>query len=385
MGNVRGWLWRGARVALFMAVAASAVYWIRFRPSPVVAHTLERGQIVAEVMGTGTLEARVETTISPKISGRIKEVIADQGDRVAAGDLLVQLDDDELRQQVGIAEANLEAATAAIERLKSDKDRAAAIFEQAQRSNERAQKLLGQNAASRDAADKANEALAIATADVARAEAAIREGQNELVAAERSLEYQRARLQDTRIVAPYDGLVVQRQRESGNVVVPGSSVLTLVSTKELWIRAWVDETEMARLDPGQPARVVFRSEVEKSYPGEVARLGKEADRETREFVVDVRVLELPRQWAVGQRAEAFIEIARKSDAVVMPAGFLSVRDGEEGVFVQEKGRAGWRAVKTGLRSREEVELREGVKAGETVVRPKEGGSALRDGQGVRIP
>lgn len=81
-------------------------------------------------------------------------------------------------------------------------------------------------------------------------------------------------------MAPFDGLIVARQREAGDVVVPGSSILTLISTDLLWIRAWVDETEMSRLAESQSARVVFRSEPERAYPGRVLRLGREADRES---------------------------------------------------------------------------------------------------------
>lgn len=93
--------------------------------------------------------------------------------------------------------------------------------------------------------------------------------------------------------SPYDGLITRRDRDPGGIVVPGASILQLVATNEIWVSAWVDETAMAGLKTGQPARVAFRSEPAKSYAGKVARLGREADREMREFVVDVRVKELP--------------------------------------------------------------------------------------------
>ncbi len=103
---------------------------------------------------------------------------------------------------------------------------------------------------------KAIESLAVAETGVSRAEAAIAEGQKELVAAEKTLEYHRARLHDTMVLASFDGLVVKRSREPGDVLVPGSSVLTLISTDEVWISAWIDETKMARLQTDQSARVV---------------------------------------------------------------------------------------------------------------------------------
>ena len=92
---------------IFAALAGLAVYKFKFAPAPVVAHTVVRGEIVAEVMGTGTLEARVKTTISARIQERLAEVLVDQGDTVKSGQLLARLDDAESRQQVAIAEATL--------------------------------------------------------------------------------------------------------------------------------------------------------------------------------------------------------------------------------------------------------------------------------------
>lgn len=383
--SIRHWLWRAVKLATVVSVAGGIVYWLNLAPIAIDEYKVGRGPIVAEVLGTGTLEARVQATISPKISGRIGEVLIDQGERVSAGELLVRLDDEELTQQVAIAQANVEAAAAAIGRLKTDKDRATAVFTQAQKSHERIQRLVTQNAVSQEEADKATEALAVAVAGVSRAEVAITEGQKELVAAEKTLEYHRARLQDTMILAPFDGLIVKRNREPGDVVVPGSSILTLISTQELWISAWVDETEMARLKEGQSARVVFRSEPTKSYPGTVVRLGREADRETREFVVDVRVLELPENWAVGQRAEALIKVAHHDDVIVLPAKLVVIRDGEAGVFLNVNGMATWRAVTPGLRSRESLEVQEGLQVGDVVVSPRVQRISLTDGQRVVTP
>jgi HlyD family secretion protein len=100
------------------------------------------GELVAEVMGTGTLEARVKSTVSPKIAGRIEQLVADQGDLVQAGQLLFTLDDAELKQQVEIARANIASAEAALERLQADRAQMAAILEQAQNNHERVQKLV---------------------------------------------------------------------------------------------------------------------------------------------------------------------------------------------------------------------------------------------------
>ena len=379
------WMWRGLKLTLVVALIGYGVYVARFSPLRVAGHPVGRGEIVAEVMGTGTLEARVRTTISPKISGRIGQILADEGDRIRKGDVLVRLDDAELVQQVEIAQATLAASQAAVERLKSDRERAVAVAGQAKREYQRIQRLINQSAITESELDKAVESVAVADAGLARADAAIVEGQQQVLAAEKTLAYHRARLADTEIAAPFDGLIVRRQRDPGDVVVPGSPILQLVSLEQLWISAWIDETQMARLDVGQPARVVFRSEPERSYPGEVSRLGKEADRETREFIVDVHVLELPKNWAVGQRAEVYVETARKSDVVLLPAAHVRWNADTSGVYVQQQERAAWRPLQLGLRSRDAIEVVGGLQAGDTVVVPQDPRARLTDGKRIAAP
>jgi HlyD family secretion protein len=373
------------KVVVLASVIGGIVYWVRFAPVPVSRDGVARGSIIAEVMGTGTLEARVKATISPKISGRIGNVLVDQGDRVRADKLLVRLDDAEWRQQVALAAANRDTAQAAIHRLETDQRQARAILEQAGKTYSRAQSLFASRAGSREAVDRATEALAVAEAGLSRAQAAITEGQKEWIAAEKALDYQRARLADTEITAPFDGLIVRRHRDSGDVVVPGSSILTLISTDELWITAWIDETEMSKLQEGQKARVVFRSEPDQSYPGTVARLGREADRETREFVVDVHVLTRPENWAVGQRAEVFIETDRNDNALLLPTQYLARREQETGVFVDIDGTANWRSITIGIRGRARVEVVDGLTSDDVVVRPMDPPATLTAGRRVVTP
>ena len=384
-GWVLGWIWKFGRWLVLAIIVGGFVYQMRFAPVTVQGISPTRQTIRSEVMGTGTLEARVSTTISPKIAGRIGEVLVDQGDNVQQGQLLVRLDDEELQQLVEIAGANVEAANAALQRLMADKNRAIAVFEQSKRNHDRVQSLKEKNATTQEDVDRAVESLAVATADTTRAEAAITEGQKGLLAAEKTLEYHRARLADTIIKAPFGGLVVERQREAGDIAVPGSAILTLISTDVLWIRAWVDETEMSKLTVDQPARIVFRSQPERDFAGKVVRLAKQADRETREFVVDVQVSELPENWAVGQRAEVFIETDRQDEVLTLPLMTLNRRDEHDGVFVAEEGTARWRAVSLGVRGREVVEVREGLSESEIVLLVPAGQPILTEGRRVQIP
>lgn len=165
-------------------------------------------------------------------------------------------------------------------------------------------------------------------------------------------------------------------------MVPGGAVLQVISTRELWISAWVDETAMSALAAGQPARVIFRSEPEKSYVGEVARLGRQVDPETREFLVDVQVKELPANWAIGQRADVHVTTGEKAVATAVELRALHYRQGQPGVFVAEGGRARWRPVTLGARGRDRVEVARGLTPGNRIAVPRDPKRALTDG--IRI-
>ncbi len=347
-------------------VVGFVIFRLKFSPTPVTVHTVVTGDVRGEVMGTGTLEARVKTTISPRIQERLAEVLVDQGDAVSAGQLLARLDNGELKRQVEMAEAALASAKATAARVRVDETRAEAVERQAQQDHKRVTDLLRTQVSSASEMDKATEQLHVAESDLLRARAATVEAQQQINTAEKNLDYQQERLGFTRILSPYDGLVTRRDRDAGGVVVPGSSILQIISTNELWISAWVDETAATGLRTGQVARVVFRSTAEKSYSGTVARLGRETDRETREFLVDVRVNELPPNWTIGQRAEVFIETGRKSEALAMPSRFLQWREGKPGVFLATSGKAVWREVTLGLRGRDVVEITQGLSGGEKV-------------------
>jgi HlyD family secretion protein len=256
------------------------------------------------------------------------------------------------------------------------------VLEQARRDHQRATALQTSSVNTPVDVEKAAEKMAIAEADAARATAAIAEALSQVATAEESLRYHETRLADTSILAPFDALVIKRSREAGDVAVPGAEILQIVSADVLWISAWVDESAMSLLKTGQPAHIAFRSEPEKSYAGEVARLGRRVDRETREFVADVQVRDLPAAWAIGQRAEVYIETARRDSALSISLACIQRRDGKTGVFVARDGRAVWQSIQCGLFGRKEAEVLGGLKAGDKVILPLGTGKVLADGQRI---
>jgi HlyD family secretion protein len=355
------------KLAIVAIVAAVVVYRLRYAPVPVDTHVVVLAPITEEVTGTGTLEARVSAIISPKISGLVTQVLADQGDRTTKGQLLATLYDGDLREQLEIAKADLAATKAGVDRAAADIASAEATATQARAAYGRDAQLASKKFVSPEDLEKSQQQREIAEALLKRAHATKVEIDRQVIKGEETQRYYEERLADTTITSPFDGLVVRRTREPGDIAVPGSEILQVISTDEMWVSAWVDETAMASVAVDQPARVVFRSSPEKPYSGTVARMSPLTDRETREFLVDVTVKELPKTWAVGQRAEVYIQTAKKDQALLVPQRAIVWQKGRTGLFVNMAGHAQWQNVTLGLRGTEKVEVTEGLNAGDTVI------------------
>jgi HlyD family secretion protein len=373
------------KISLVLLIALVVVYRLYFTPVPVEHFAVKTGPITEEVMGTGTLEPRVQATISAKISGRVSQVLADQGDRVAKGQVLAVLDDGDLRQQVEVARADEAATKAGVERAAAEVVSAEATALHARSVFARMSSLAKQEVISTQELDDATQQHDVAEAQLSRAQLAKVELERQVIKAEASLQYSQEKLADTQISAPFDGLVIRRDRDPGAIVVPGSSILQVISTEEMWVAAWIDEASMPNLTVGQGSRVVFRSEPGKSYKGTLTRISPLADRETREFLADVLVKELPKTWAVGQRAEVYVQTASKENALVVPQKAIVWQKGKPGLFVSNGGHASWKSVELGLRGADMAEIRSGVAEGETTIWPAGAkDAALTDGRAVRL-
>lgn len=381
--NTKRLLGIGWKAVLIMIIASVVIYHLKFAPLQVESNVAKIGQVISEVMGTGTLEARVKATVSAKISGLLSDVLVDQNDHVNKGQLLATLDDGDLLQQVEMAKAELEAAKASVDRAAADVNSAEATAIHARAYYNRVMPLAKNKVVSEDDLDNALQKRDVAEAQLRRSELSKVETERQSAKAEATLRYYEEKLADTKIFSPFDALVIRRDRDAGAIVVPGSSILQIISTEQMWVSAWVDESVMGQLDIDQPAQVVFRSEPAKFYQGTVARISPLADRETREFLVDVLVKELPIRWAVGQRAEVYIQTASKDNVLLVPSKAVVWQKGKPGLFVSNSDHAKWVDVETGLHGKTSVEILSGLKAGDIVIWSQDIKNTISENRAVR--
>jgi len=283
---------------------------------------------------------------------------------------------------VEMAKAELSVAHAGVEKAVSGINSAEATEKEANASYARISQLAPSGAVSVDALEKSQQQMEVAQAELNRAQTTKIEAEKLVIKAEASLQFAQAQLAYTVVCAPFDGLIVKRNRDPGDIAVPGSMVLEMISLDELWISAWLDETLLNRLEVGQASKIVFRSDPEIELPGKVIRIAPQADRETREVLVDVGIDRLPKLWAIGQRAEVYIETARKENVLVIPQRVVIWRQQQAGVFVIDNGRTYWRKIILGIQGKENAEVAKGLQPDQAVLIP--GSKLPRDGRAVKV-
>jgi HlyD family secretion protein len=321
------------------AVILLALVWFKYhQPIPVVTILVERGRIVKEVFGTGTLESKVVINVSSKIVGKVVAVNVDEGDSVSEGQCLAQLESSDFANAVRVSVMQREQAQAQLEKAIVDSTRQQALF--------------AKQLASQADIDLTNTAYRVALANVNAAEA--------------SIEVAKAKLADTRIISPLSGLVITRNLELGSTIVPGAAILRISGSRP-WVVTQVDERETGGLRLGQHARITFEANPGKEYSGNVVRLSPEVDRVTEEREVDVGLDSLPQEVFLGARANVFIETNRKPDVLKIPLAAIVVQDGKSGVYVVEKGKAHWKSVQFGLKGRDTFEVLDGLKPDEPII------------------
>ena len=264
-----------ASSALAFSLVLAGFLCARFRPTAAVGYSVDRGLVRMEIRGTGTLEGAQEVPVAFRVGGRIQGLAMEEGAIVRAGQILGRLDPSAAERQLEVAQANQALSRTGVTRAQAEVEHTAATQERAQAELERARALFSQGILSRSALDAAVEQAKVATAQMKVYMGAQRQSLDSVRVAQASTAVQRRTVEETLLVAPMDGLLVKRLREPGDVVGAGTPVYTLVSTKKFWLRAWVDETALGFLAPGQESQVEFRSAPGRFHAGRVGPRGQE--------------------------------------------------------------------------------------------------------------
>ena len=354
--------------------------------------TVEKGDIAKSVVATGKIEPLTKVEVKSKASGIVKQVLVDYGDHVKTGQVLVELDKEELAAQVREARANLLAAQAAVKAaqatfernkvdaagpdvpfLKSSMDRARklhddgliseAVLEDAEKAYELA--LNKQMSATRN--------LAVSRADIARSEAQVAQAQAVVDRDEENL-------RNSTIVSPMDGIVLSRDVEVGDAVssilVLGSQatlVMTLGDVSEVYVKGKVDEADISRVYIGQPARITVESLKGKTFEGKVTKIspmGVEKDNVTT-FEVRVSIRNPIGELKANMSANAEIIQEEKHGVLLVPESAV-VYDKDRKTFLEvpdPKAENGRRkiAAKLGISNGVKAELLSGPKEGDKVI------------------
>jgi RND family efflux transporter MFP subunit len=372
--------------AFMVLIAAAAVFFVGRGSSTVVEVATARSAPVAGTAtvlnASGYVEPRRKATVSAKITGKVTEVLVDEGMQVEAGQVLARLDDSDARRYYDAVKAERDVARASIEELEVN-------LADAERTLRRTRELHADGVASIQDLDSANAAV-----DALRAK--LRVAATSLEAAEAQLAVAAQDLENYTVRAPFAGIAVSKDAQPGEMVSPVSAgggftrtgISTIVDMESLEIEVDVNESHIAKIQPGQPAAATLDAYPDWSIPATVRTIIPTADRQKATVKVrlafdalDPRILpDMGVKVAFQEELEAGDEAPAVQSLVPGPA--VRSDGGQNLVYVVDDGTVDRRAVSVGRDTGSDVEIIAGVQPGERVV--VSGLEDLADGQKVRI-
>ena len=354
--------------------------------------TVEHGDLARSVVATGKIEPLAKVEVKSKASGIVEKIFADYGDRVKQGQVLVELDKEQLRARVAEARANLQAAEAAVESAQATYERNVVDAQGPdvpflKSTAERQRKLEVEGLVSMAVAEDAEKSyqlavnkqlsaqrnVAVSRAEVARAKAQVAQMQAALDNAEEDL-------RNSTIVSPMDGLVLSRDVEVGDAVssilILGSqatNIMTLGDVSEVYVKGKVDESDISKVYLGQPARISVESLKDRKFMGKVTKispLGVEKENVTT-FEVRVSIQNPTGELKANMSANAEIILEEKNDVLMVPEAAV-IYDKDRHTFLETPdpgSKTGRRrlSAKLGISNGVKTELIEGLKEGQQVI------------------
>ncbi|MCG2811675.1 MAG: efflux RND transporter periplasmic adaptor subunit [Candidatus Aminicenantes bacterium] len=298
---------------------------------------------------TGTLIAKSHVVVAPKIAGRLNRLLVDIGDAVRSGQLLAVLEDEEYRQQVIQAEADLRVAAANLEEARSS-------LTMADRNLERA-RTLHQTGIQSDA--QLDQVLAQQQAQSARYNVAVAQLANR----EAALESSRVRLSYTQIRTSWDRggpvrFVGERFADEGAMLSVNNPILSIIELQPVTAVINVTDREYFRLKIGQAAVISGSAFPKKAFNGRIVRIAPLLQEASRQARVEVEVENPQRLLKPGMFVNTQIEFARRADVTIVPFNALAKREDQQGIFLVDmaNSRARFLPVQTGIVEGGQVEI-----------------------------
>lgn len=361
--------------------------------------TAIRGDFVQTVVASGHVEAPFRVDVGAQITGIVADVPVTEGQSVKAGDVLVVLDDREARSSVVQGEGVVAQAEARMRQMKEltlpsaeqSLQQSQATLLNAQQAYDRAAKLAASGSGTRVSLDDATKALDVAKTQVRTAEFQVytsRPGGSDYVMAETLLNQARAALTNaqskltyTKVKAPRDGVLISRNVEQGNVVQPTTVMMKLSPSGETQLVVQIDEKNLALIAPGQHALASADAYAKSTFPAEVIFVNPAIDLQRASVEVKLRVASPPHYIRQDMTVSVDIEVARRPDAVVVPASTVRGASGNQPwVMKIDGGRAKRQPVTLGIVSGSKAEIVSGLEAGTSVLPAT---STVKEGQRVR--
>lgn len=316
----------------------------------------------------GSLRAKEQVDVSPKIAGRLISILVDIGHSVTKGDLIAQIEDDEIRQQVERSKAAIAVVDATIAQREAE-------LENARAEHERKKQLVESGLLSRIDLDTLEMKRRVAHSQVELARAQKRQSEAE----QREL---RIRQGQTRIYSPISGLVAKRHAHPGAMVSSGNPIVTVVSVAPMVIEAKASERDIARVKRGLPVIITVDSLPGQRFTGRVMRISPLLDAQTRNGVVEIEIPNREGTLKGEMFARVDLDLGSARETTLLPRDALVYRGDQPGVYVIESELAKFIALETGLTQDDKVEVIAGLKAGDTVI--TRGSNLLKDGDRVRV-
>jgi len=390
----RGWLW-GGLIALVLVVAVGVAFALHNSDPKIPAARLAkvtRGDIAKSVVATGPIQPITKVELKSKASGIVEKLYVDINQMVHKGQVLAQLDQQEILAQVAAQRAQLAAAQANVTtftaNIAQDKVNAEApdlpMYKDTYQRNLQMQKdgIVSQQAldnAERDYLSQKNKRDG-AVAQIGVDEAKLKQAEAQVQQAQASLDQLNEQLSYTTLVAPIDGMVLSRDVEVGDAVssilVLGSTatlVMTIGDIHQVYVDGKVDEADIGSVYMGQPARIHVESFPNKVFYGKVTKiapLGVQKDNVTT-FEVRVSIDNPNNELKANMTANAEIVVTEHHNALSVPEQAMTWDNNKNAsVFVPDpKSKDGQRkiAVTAGISNGSRTEILSGLKEGETVV------------------